>query len=404
MSHEEAAQTVFQIEAKNKGWDTEGGEAAGEQDRQEEEGENGPEEQVAPSHLKLDPIQEKLLKASQQTAAPLAVQQAQAMEGKAGQAGQPGPQQHAAPRNSAAFRRQTVRKENRYIGICIFQCVQVGLLGPPPDGRGGPDAVWSGSPFGLGAGRETNGPLSRERIEAAGGRLPEPWEEDYIPPPDFPDNFHHQPKHRPDYTLDYQQDQPDYQAEAQGLEHDYNEEYRPDFKQDHEQELKEEYKQEKKNPEMKDETVREEDSSAGLAPPFNLSSLGLPPSNVLTNVLTAIKQNGSPDPAGRDPRRARSGQLRQGAGQEPEQEIVEEEEKDRRLLDLDLGSFFGDLELPPLAEEKSLSQEEKSLSDAFQLPFKPHIIHEVAKEIDASLGSHSPIEWNLFVIKVCIFS
>ena len=120
MSHEEAAQTVFQIEAKNKGWDTEGGEAPGEQDRQEEEGENGPEEQVAPSHLKLDPIQEKLLKASQQTAAPLAVQQAQAMEGKAGQAGQPGPQQHAAPRNSAAFRRQTVRKENRYIGIFIF--------------------------------------------------------------------------------------------------------------------------------------------------------------------------------------------------------------------------------------------------------------------------------------------
>ena len=112
MSHEEAAQTVFQIEAKNKGWDTEGGEAPAEQDRQEGEGETGQGEQVAaPSHLKLDPIQEKLLKASQQTAAPLAVQQAQAMEGKVGQAGQPGPQQHAAPRNSAAFRRQTVRTE-----------------------------------------------------------------------------------------------------------------------------------------------------------------------------------------------------------------------------------------------------------------------------------------------------
>ena len=78
MTRTEAANSIFQTEAKNKGWITEGPdavkppEAATEivTERMEVTEEAGVE---APSHIKLDPIQEKLLKASQQTAAPLAV-------------------------------------------------------------------------------------------------------------------------------------------------------------------------------------------------------------------------------------------------------------------------------------------------------------------------------------------
>merc|ERR1719297_719404 len=78
---------------------------------------------------------------------------------------------------------------------------------------------------------------------------------------------------------------------------------------------------------------------------------------------------------------------------ETEEEL--EKEKEQRILDLDLGSFFGDLELPPLTVSPERTDEEKNVKDAFGLPFKPHIIHEVAKEIDASFGSHSPIDWLL---------
>ena len=131
-------------------------------------------------------------------------------------------------------------------------------------------------------------------------------------------------------------------------------------------------------------------ADSGIGAPFSMNNLNLPTG--LSNVLAAINQGSSPeqrerrDP--RDPRRREKMSQR-----ETEEEL--EKEKEQRILDLDLGSFFGDLELPPLTVSPERTDEEKNVKDAFGLPFKPHIIHEVAKEIDASFGSHSPIDWLL---------
>ena len=82
-----------------------------------------------------------------------------------------------------------------------------------------------------------------------------------------------------------------------------------------------------------------------------------------------------------------------------EEEDRLEREKDKRIMELDLGSVFGDLELPPLTVSPKRTEEEKYLSDKLGLPFKPHIYH-VAKEIDASINSHSPIDWVLIPVEV----
>ena len=75
MTRTEAANSIFQTEAKNKGWITEGPDAvrppveATVDERMEtgEAGEGEGEGDVkAPSHIKLDPIREKLLRSSQQ--------------------------------------------------------------------------------------------------------------------------------------------------------------------------------------------------------------------------------------------------------------------------------------------------------------------------------------------------
>merc|ERR1719336_2646525 len=131
----------------------------------------------------------------------------------------------------------------------------------------------------------------------------------------------------------------------------------------------------------------------GLGAPFSMNNLNLPAG--LSNVLAAITQGGSPEqPVSkaerRDPRRREREKMTQ---RETEEEL--EKEKDQRIMDLDLGSFFGDLELPPLTVSPERTDEEKTVKDAFGIPFKPHIMHEVAKEIDASFGSHSPIDWLL---------
>jgi len=143
-------------------------------------------------------------------------------------------------------------------------------------------------------------------------------------------------------------------------------------------------------------------SENSFGSPFTLNNLNLP--SGLTNMLTAIQQgqNSSPgqsaEPAAKtdrrqDPRRNRNDPRRNNQQRETEEEL--ERKKDERIMDLDLGSFFGDLELPPLTVTPEKNEEEKSFADSMGLPFKPHIVHEVAKEIDASFGSHSPIDWIL---------
>merc|ERR1719273_2092391 len=54
--------------------------------------------------------------------------------------------------------------------------------------------------------------------------------------------------------------------------------------------------------------------------------------------------------------------------------------------------MFGDLELP--TNDKDLEAETPE-DNELGLPFKPHIPNSVAKEIDASIHSHSPLEYKL---------
>lgn len=75
-----------------------------------------------------------------------------------------------------------------------------------------------------------------------------------------------------------------------------------------------------------------------------------------------------------------------------------EKEKEKRILDLDLGSVFGDLELPTFKKEEEEENKSDSEDDGtgFRLPFKPYSgSTAVAKEIDASIFSHSPIVYSL---------
>ena len=128
----------------------------------------------------------------------------------------------------------------------------------------------------------------------------------------------------------------------------------------------------------------------------------------LTNILKSIGQN-SPSPADLSPKlsnreekkypRSVKVDPRKARQSRKEEEDRLEREKDQRILDLDLGSVFGDLELPMLNMSPKQTEEEKYLSDKLGLPFKPHI-YNVAKEIDASINSHSLMEWNLVSVEV----
>lgn len=86
------------------------------------------------------------------------------------------------------------------------------------------------------------------------------------------------------------------------------------------------------------------------------------------------------DPRSRDPRDPRSRDVRNV-------QQDKEAEKEKRMLEVDL-SMFGDLELP-------VSEKEEDTDNELGLPFKPHIPNAVAKEINASIHSHSPLEYRL---------
>jgi len=100
----------------------------------------------------------------------------------------------------------------------------------------------------------------------------------------------------------------------------------------------------------------------------------------------------------KDPRLHKIDPRKERQAKRDEEERLEKE-KDKRILELDLGSVFGDLELPPLTQSPKQTEEERYISDKFGLPFKPYIFH-VAKEIEASVHSHSPIEWILIPVDV----
>jgi len=100
----------------------------------------------------------------------------------------------------------------------------------------------------------------------------------------------------------------------------------------------------------------------------------------------------------KDPRLHKVDPRKERLARKEEEERLERE-KDQRILDLDLGSVFGDLELPPLLPSPKQTEEERFITNKLGLPFKPHIYH-VAKEIDASFNSHAPMEWVLVPVEV----
>ena len=126
----------------------------------------------------------------------------------------------------------------------------------------------------------------------------------------------------------------------------------------------------------------------------------------LTDVLSSMNKKESRDPRkSRDPRAAASTSPGQSTSRDPRKKpqdatstIPTEKEKDQRLLEMDLGSVFGDLELPAYKDSK----EEEEEKDPLGLPFKPHAIGSIAKEIDASIYSHSPLEYILHSVSISI--
>ena len=69
-------------------------------------------------------------------------------------------------------------------------------------------------------------------------------------------------------------------------------------------------------------------------------------------------------------------------------ETETEREKEKRILEMDL-SIFGELDLPTFkdSEDNSTGNESPATEEenALNLPFKPHKVHHVAKEIDCLL-------------------
>ena len=105
------------------------------------------------------------------------------------------------------------------------------------------------------------------------------------------------------------------------------------------------------------------------------------------------ESRGSRDPRKRDPRR----DPRRSSAKHAESSEAERE-KDKRILEMDLGSVFGDLDLP-IDTSSSTTANDPGDND-MGLPFKPHVVASVAKEIDASIYSHSPLLYRLKAIAV----
>ena len=149
----------------------------------------------------------------------------------------------------------------------------------------------------------------------------------------------------------------------------------------------------------------ENNSSSKAEGQRSSASVSLP--KELTDVISSLKKSprkspgqqqdqpesrgGSRDPRKRDPRRdPRRNSAKQADSSEAERE------RDKRILEMDLGSVFGDLDLPIDSSSSAADPGENDMG----LPFKPHVVASVAKEIDASIYSHSPLLYRLRAIAV----
>ena len=145
------------------------------------------------------------------------------------------------------------------------------------------------------------------------------------------------------------------------------------------------------------------------------ASASVPLPKELTDVLSSLRKSpgaselgrrpegrGSRDPRKRDPRR----DPRRNSSSAKHSELADsrEAERDKRILEMDLGSVFGDLDLPTFREGSSstvaATAEDDPAENDMGLPFKPHVVASVAKEIDASIYSHSPLLYSLRAIVV----
>ena len=325
---------------------------------------------------------------------PLAVQQAMAMEGRG-----PGPQQPSGAQghgvsNSGAFSQGPVRRQTQ------------GLLGPPPDmvepsqprAPGPPPFPPRGPPIDL-----MNVPINEEEVvgflnqhRRGSGEQGDSW---------GPRGGDETPEVTPPQSRD---GTPGPQEEGAGLPRAQLALYQR--VQGRQRDRSKSQEQDRVAAPAGGENWYSDEDEQGAAPtrdgppplgaPFALSSLNLPPE--LTNVLTAISNKSSSGPPGspgskrHDPRKTRQDPRKQ----ERLDREAEEREKDQRLMDLDIGSMFGDLDLPPLAPSPPRpTEQEESLTKALGLPFKPHIIN-VVNEINAGISCHSPIDWNLLPIQV----
>jgi len=318
------------------------------------------------------------------TGPPLAVQQALAMEGGAGPP-QSGAQGHGL-RNNGAFSQGPVRPPRKT------------LLGPPPD-QVPPPQPWGPGPPPF----QTRGPppvdlmsipinqeamvgfpnqrrhSDEERWSREGGPEGSTHHGDGPPGPGGAGDIPRMPKAQMALYQRIQQKQKETSndQEQSSMDTGNNENWYSD-----------DDDQEKKN------------LPVAAQPPLGAPFANLPPE--LTNVLTGINNSsggspGSPTSTKRvDPRKAKNDPRRQ----EKRDKEAEEREKDQRLMDLDLGSVFGDLDLPPLAASPPrATEEEQTITNALGLPFKPHIVHAV-KEISAGIASHPLIDWELLPVDI----
>ena len=159
----------------------------------------------------------------------------------------------------------------------------------------------------------------------------------------------------------------------------------------------------KQKPRLNEGWYSSDEDNSGRVEERASSNVSLP--KELTDVISSLRKSpgkspgqqdaesrGSRDPRKRDPRRdPRRNSAKQSDSSEAERE------RDKRILEMDLGSVFGDLDLPiSTPSDGAADPGENDMG----LPFKPHVVASVAKEIDASIYSHSPLLYRLKAIAV----
>ncbi len=128
-------------------------------------------------------------------------------------------------------------------------------------------------------------------------------------------------------------------------------------------------------------------------------------SSALPLLTSFFRMNRDPRASARDPRKKRpttpppaaTSTATTGATPAPD------DDSEKRLMDLDLGAVFGDLELPTFKDIKPKGgggEDVETEENSMGLPFKPHLVSAVAKEIDASIYSHTPLEYRLHAVTV----